>query len=126
MFGTAFGLLVQHLAFAGPAGAYGLVGMTASHPATFHPPKPGTTPPPVVTRKGTCAGPVRMKRRIKRHRPRPSEAAVAGGKADRRFAELSPERVDQADGDMIFDSRRRAEVRDAADGDVTGGIVRYQ
>jgi CIC family chloride channel protein len=29
MFGTAFGLLVQHLGFAGPAGAYGLVGIGA-------------------------------------------------------------------------------------------------
>jgi hypothetical protein len=27
MFGTAFGLLVQHLGFAGPAGAYGLAGI---------------------------------------------------------------------------------------------------
>jgi CIC family chloride channel protein len=29
MFGTAFGLVVQHLGFAGPPGAYGLVGMGA-------------------------------------------------------------------------------------------------
>jgi H+/Cl- antiporter ClcA len=40
MLGTAFGLLVQHLGFAGPPGAYGLVGMGACSPAQPAPRSP--------------------------------------------------------------------------------------